>query len=200
MSMFLDRLGSPLAYLYEADWKTVSKNKNVELNRELRGKLQQSKQVLNAIHREYKKKKTEVRKTSESLEKARERVQKVRTSWKQKYLDKAASNKNRRAAVRALQSAFELTDAELKKVTGNKDYFTFENDYQFKQWLYNAEEKAYTILERKFEMQAVQAKIQNKELNNVKNLLRAYEFPVDFNKMTVDDLLRLDKILDGFEQ
>lgn len=200
MSMFLDRLGSPLAYLYEADWKTVSKNKNVELNRELRGKLQQSKQVMNAIHREYKKKKTEVRKTSESLEQARERVQKVRTSWKQKYLDKAASNKNRRAAVRALQSAFELTDAELKKVTGNKDYFTFENDYQFKQWLYNAEEKAYTILERKFEMQAVQAKIQNKELNNVKNLLRAYEFPVDFNKMTVDDLLRLDKILDGFEQ
>lgn len=116
MSVYLQELGSPLAYLYEKDWKDVSKNKNVELNRELRGKLQQSKQVMNAIHNEYKKKKTEVRNISESLEQARERVQKVRTSWKQKYLEKAASNKNRRTAVRALQSAYELTDNELKKV------------------------------------------------------------------------------------
>lgn len=200
MGVYLQRVGSPLAEMFDTEFRKVSSSDMVERNRKLVELNKQAKEFGKAFFTEYKKSKTELKNYKEKFETTKASLEKKKESWKKKYEAKTQSNRDRRGAVRTFQAAFELSDIELHKVIGNKDYLSFKTDYEFDIWLKEAQKKADEIIERKSALLQLQATIALKELNNTQNLMRVYDLPLDTNKWDINDIRVFEAILDEYEK
>lgn len=103
----------------------------------------------------------------------------------------------RRAFIRSVQSQFNLTDAELKKI--NKRDIRLMDNYEFKKFLDDIEAKAADLAEKRQLKNEILFQIQDKELQKVENLREFMELPTIEN-MSVKQLNEFNQALEEFQQ
>jgi len=104
--------------------------------------------------------------------------------------------KRRREFIRAARDHFNLTDRELRQISG-KD-IRFMSNYEFKQYIDGIRLRAEKVEVRRQAMNELMSQIQEKELN-IENLRKAMKLPT-LKNMTVGQIRKLDEALEPFQK
>ncbi len=111
-----------------------------------------------------------------------------------KGLTEAQKLKRRREKVKAVRDYFNLTDAELRKIS-RRD-IRLMTDYEFKQYIDGVRIRAEKFDIRRQAMNELMTQIMEKELD-IENLRKAMKLPT-LKNMTVEQIRKLDKALEPF--
>ena len=104
--------------------------------------------------------------------------------------------KKRREFIKAARDHFNLTDREMRQISG-KD-IRFMSNYEFKQYIDGIRLRAEKVEIRRQAMNELMSHIQEKELN-IENLRKAMKLPT-LKNMTVAQIKKLDETLEPFQK
>ena len=105
--------------------------------------------------------------------------------------------KDRRSQIRAIKHAFNLTDAQMRKVRGNKDP-RFMDDANYQAWFKELEAKAIQEQRMQEERVIINAIIKGKDLQKTDNLRVALKLP-PIKNMTLEQLFQFDEVLSQYK-